>query len=381
MRARHSEPRGPCRSDRRTGPRLVRRRDGPSRYPVLPLLRQEPGQVRRLPVAHLHHRPLRDLLLPRCRRAPGADRQLRGERVCPDQRRFDARPREPRSARHLQDAQRIRAAEHHSGGGFRRRRRLRRAVPPADRAPHRRAAGPALPADRPRADPPVRVRHHPPLGHPAQHSVVGGRGTRRLHGRRVAAPRPDDGSRRRPLGHPAGNERLPGRGHERESAPGLQPRPCRLRVHRRALGHGRRPRVPVLPAEVGDRRRQRHLRRRVQHPRRGVRHRVRVLYPTPVPGLPRQGTTRRLRPRSGPRPVRDAVSGGVFDRAFALRGPPRRLRDQSQGSGDRHHPAVDRRRRGGEQPDRGLQLGARVRVDSAPGRPVERGAVDVLVGG
>ena len=332
-------------------------------------------------MAHLHDRTLRDLLLPRCRGAPGTHRQLRGERVRPDQRRPDPRPRQPRPPRHLQDAQRVRAAEHHSGRGVRRGRRLRGTVPAAHRAAHRRAARPALPADRPRADAPVRVRHHPALGHPARHPAVGRRGARRLHGRRVAAPRPDDGPRRRPLGHPARDEQLPGLRPQREPPARLQPRARRVRVHRGPLGHGRRPRVPVLVAQVGDRRRERHLRRRLQHPRRGVRRRVLVLHPAPFPGLPRQGTARRLRPRPRPRPLRDPVSGRLLDRAVAVRRPPRRLRGQPQGPGDRHHPPVDRGRRGRVQPDRGLQPGSRLRVDSAARRAVERGAVDVVVAG
>ena len=50
-----------------------------------------------------------------------------------------------------------------------------------------RAAGPALPADRPRADAPVRVRHHPRLARPPRLAAVDSRGPGRLHDRRLAA--------------------------------------------------------------------------------------------------------------------------------------------------------------------------------------------------
>ncbi len=48
---------------------------------LCPLLRQEQHSLRFVPVVHLHDRPLRDLLLPGDREAPGACRQLRGERL------------------------------------------------------------------------------------------------------------------------------------------------------------------------------------------------------------------------------------------------------------------------------------------------------------
>ena len=59
------------------------------------------------------------------------------------------------------------------GRGAGRRRRVRRADAQAHRDADGRAAGSALPADRPRADAPVRVRHHPGLAHPPQHRRCG----------------------------------------------------------------------------------------------------------------------------------------------------------------------------------------------------------------
>ena len=180
----------------------------------------------------------------------------------------------------------------------------------------------------------VRVRHHPALGHPARHPAVGRRGARRLPGRRVAPPRPDDGPRRRPLGHPAGDEQLPGLRPQREPRGSSTTSGTPPSSSSRTAGAwpGVREFLFSLRKSVigGEERR---LRGRVQHPRRGVRRRVLVLHPAPLPGLPRQGTARRLRPRPRPRPLRDAVPGRLLDRAVAVRRPPRRLRGQPQGPG------------------------------------------------
>ena len=151
---------------------------------VRPVLRQEQHPLRQLRVAHLHDRPLRDLLLPGARAAPRAHRRLRGERVSADQRRPEARPAVQGAADPVQDAQRVRAAERHSRRGAGRRRRVRRAVPPAHGAADRRAAGPALRPDRPRADAPVRVRHHPAVADPPERAAVGQRRAVRLRARR-----------------------------------------------------------------------------------------------------------------------------------------------------------------------------------------------------
>ena len=78
-----------------------------------------------------------------------------------DQLRAEARPRVQGAADPVPDEQRVPAAERHPRRGAGRRRRVRRADPPAHRDADGRAAGSALPADRPRADAPVRVRHHP----------------------------------------------------------------------------------------------------------------------------------------------------------------------------------------------------------------------------
>ncbi len=128
--------------------------------PVRPVLREEQHPLRQVRLAHLHDGPLRDLLLPRARAAHRTRGRLRRERLSADQRRPQARPLDEGAADPLQDAQRVRAGERRPERRPGRRRRLRR----TDAAPHgdadRRAARPALRPHRPRADAPVRVRHH-----------------------------------------------------------------------------------------------------------------------------------------------------------------------------------------------------------------------------
>ena len=80
---------------------------------VLSVLQQEQHPLRPLRLAHLHHRPLRDLLLPRARTAPRTDRELRRERLSAGQLRPAARPLGQGAADPVQDPQRVRAAERH----------------------------------------------------------------------------------------------------------------------------------------------------------------------------------------------------------------------------------------------------------------------------
>ena len=112
--------------------------------PFVPYFGKNNHPLRRFRVVHLHDRPLRDLLLPRDREAPGARRQLRGERVSAGQRRPAPRPVVQGADDPVQDAQRVRAAERHSGRRAGRRRRVRRAVPASHAAAARRPARPPL---------------------------------------------------------------------------------------------------------------------------------------------------------------------------------------------------------------------------------------------
>ena len=152
---------------------------------VGPVLRQEQHPLRQVRVAHLHDRPLRDLLLPGDRAASRAGRRLRRERLPADQRRPEARPVVQGAADPVQDAQRVRAGERRRPA----RRRKASARSPSRcrqrmRAADRRSAGPALRPHRPRADAPVRVRHHPAGADPPQRAAVGERRAVGLRARR-----------------------------------------------------------------------------------------------------------------------------------------------------------------------------------------------------
>ena len=138
------------------------------------------------------------------------DRQLRRERVSARQLRAEARPRLQGAADPLLDEQRVLAAERHPRRGAGRRRRVRRAEPLPHRHADGRTVGSALSAHRPRADPPVPVRHHPDLPGPPEHAAVGVRGHVGLHDRRLALDRPDDGARRRGRRHRAEDVRAAG---------------------------------------------------------------------------------------------------------------------------------------------------------------------------
>ena len=186
----------------------ARGRGGANR--VRAVLRQEPDPLRQLQVADLHDRPLRDLLLPRDRAAPREDRRLRRERVSARQLRAEARPGLQGAAHPVLDEQRVLAAERHSRRGAGRRRRVCRTEPLPHRDADGRAVGSALPAHRPRAHAPVPVRHHPDLAHPPEHAALGVRGHVRLHDRRLAPDRSDDGARRGRRRHRAEDVRAAG---------------------------------------------------------------------------------------------------------------------------------------------------------------------------
>ena len=93
--ARSADDAGRCPCDRRDGFRCRRANA------LRAVLRQEQDPLRQFRVAHLHDRPFRDLLLPGDQAAPGADHELRGERVSAGQRRPQARSGLQGAARHL----------------------------------------------------------------------------------------------------------------------------------------------------------------------------------------------------------------------------------------------------------------------------------------
>ncbi len=348
---------------------------------VRPVLRQEQDPLRQLRVAHLHDRPLRDLLLPGDRAAPRADHQLRRERLPAGQLRPEARPRLQGPARPLQDAERVPAAEHRAERAAGRRARLRRAVPRPHGAADRRAVRRALPADHARADAHLRVRHHPALAAPPRPAAVGRRGARRSHDRLLEPVRPDDGARRGDLRHDPADERLPGRGVRRRP-PALQPRSRRVRVHRVALGQGRAAAVPVRAAQERHRRRRERLRGSVPAQGRRVRRAVRQVPEGPLQAVPRQGAAGGLRPQPRAEAREDAVRRGRLDRAVAVGRPDGGRGRQPQGSGARHRPDVDQGRQGHPQPDRRLQQGQGLRVHRHARRlPQQRRAVDVVGAG
>ena len=218
----------------------------------------------------------------------------------------------------FQTEQRVPAAERDSWRSAGRRRRVRRADPQAHRDADGRAAGPALPADGPRADAPVRVRHHPHLADAAQRAAVGQRGPVGLHDRHLAPDRPDDGARRRHRRQRAedvGDGRLR---QLRQPAHGLQPGPRGVRVHRVAVGQGRLAAVPVRAAQVGHRRRRERVPGSVQDRAGGVRPAVRQVPEGSVQAVPRQGAPGRLRPQPGAEPREDVVQQRADRRTVAL---------------------------------------------------------------
>ena len=75
-----------------------------------------------------------------------------------------------------------------------------------------------------------------------------------LHDRLLASARHHDRARRRGLGHRAEDERDAGLRRFQQPAPDLQPGSRRLRVHGIEVGQGRRARLRLRPAPLGDRR-------------------------------------------------------------------------------------------------------------------------------
>ena len=149
---------------------------------VRAVLRQEPDPVRQLQVAHLHDRPLRDLLLPRDRAAPRAGRRLRRERLPAGQLRPEARPGVQGAADPVQDA----AASSSSRTSSRARRRKASA-----RSPSRRATAWCCRSTSRRTCSTASSSHElthifefdiiPHVADPPQHAAVGGRGAVGLH--------------------------------------------------------------------------------------------------------------------------------------------------------------------------------------------------------
>ena len=78
--------------------------------------------------------------------------------------------------------------------------------------------------------------------------------------------------------------------------------------------------VPVLAAQVGDRRRRRRLRGSVQDHRRGIRPGVREVPQGSLQAVPGQGASRRLRPEPPPQPREDAVPRRLHRRTVSVRG-------------------------------------------------------------
>ena len=343
-----------------------------------PVFREEPGPLRQLPVDDVRDRALRHLLLPRDSAAPRAHGRLRGERLPGDQLRPQARPGRESAAHPVSDQQRVPAAERDPGRGPGRRRRLRRTDPQADRDADGRAPGPALPPDGPRADPPVRVRHHPHLADAPQRAAVGQRRPVGLHDRHLAPDRSDDGARcghRRQRAEDVGDERLR---ILQQPAHGLQPGPRRVRVHRDAVGQGRPAPVPVRAAQVGDRRRRERLSGSVQDRAGGFRPAVRQVLEGSLQAVPRQGAPGRLRAQPGAQPGEDPLQQRADRGTIPLGRPDRRRHRQPQRQRGRHRAGLGQGRQRHPQPDQGLRPEIRLRVHRHAGRPLEHRAVAVM---
>ena len=161
----------------------------------------------------------------------------------------------------VQDAQRVRAAERRARRRAGRRRRVRRADPRPDGDADRRAAGPALRPDRPRADaqfefdiiPQSLIRRNVPLWvNEGLSDYERGNWTpidlMTVRDAAVADIVPK-------------MSELEGLRQLQQPAPDLQPRTRGVRVHRGEVGQGRHPAVPVLAAQERHRRRRGRLRR------------------------------------------------------------------------------------------------------------------------
>ena len=327
----------------------------------------------------LHHRSLRDLLLPRDRAAPGARRRLRRERVSADQRRSQTRSLLQSAADAVQDAQRVRAAERR---GPRRLVGRRRGVRRADERPHaatdRRAARPAVRPHYARADAHLRVRHHPAVAHPPQRAAVGERRAVGLRARAVESDRSHVGARRGGRRHRAEDDRARRLRQHEQPETHLQPRSRGLRVHRGEVREGRHPPVPVRAAQERHRRRRGRVRRSAPHEEGRVRSGLRALSEGSVQAVPRQGAAGRLRPRSLAEPREDQLRRRLHDRAVALGRSDGDRDRESKRPRARRDPAVDQGRLDRPQPHARLRQGHGLRSHRLHGRAV-RDAVDGVV--
>ena len=231
---------------------------GPDR--LHPVLREEPHPLRHVPVAHLHHRSLRDLLLPGARTASRTGRVYAESAYqhVSTELKHELGFKVPlvlfKTHAEFQQ-QNVAPMEVPEGVG-----RVRRAAARAHGAADRRTARSALSLDYARTDPRVPVRHHPALAGPPRLPAVDRRRHGRLHGRRLVAARSDERARRRGGRHRAEDDGVRGVRRLQQSAHHLQPRPRRLRVHGIEVGQGRHPPVRLLAAQERHRRRQRRLR-------------------------------------------------------------------------------------------------------------------------
>ena len=161
-----------------------------------------------------------------------------------------------------------------------------------------------------------------------------------------------------------------------QPAPGLQPRPRRLRVHRGPLRQGGHPAVPLhLPQEHRGRRHGGHLPAGLPHQARGVRRGLREVAEGALQALPRQAAAERLRQGPLARLGEDALHPGLRLQPQPLgrdRWPPspataRRARPTSSCSPPRTARCI-------QQPDQGLHR--RVREHHLQrrlrGRPLHR---------
>ena len=268
---------------------------------VRPVLREEPDPLRQVRLAHLHDRPLRDLLLPGDRAASRAGRGLRGERVPADQRRPEARPARSRSRsscsrRTASSSRRTSSpgAAQEGVGAF--------AEPTRQRM--------VLPIDEPPDQLYGLIVHElthifefdiiPQGADPPERAAVGER--RRCRTTSAGHWTPIDLMTVRDA---AVADIVPKMSETRRLRQHQQPAPgpttsghAVLRVHRGEVGQGRHPAVPVLAAQERHRRRRGRLRRSVQDEEGRVRPGVRALPEGALQAVPRQGAAGRLRPRT-----------------------------------------------------------------------------------
>ena len=339
-----------CRHAGRSVARAPRHRARPgAAEPDGPLLRQEPRAVHEVQLGRLPDRAFRHLLLPRDRTSPRTDRRLRRERLQPGQLRPQARPGVQGADDHLQDLQRFRAAERHPRRGAGRGGGLRGIDARPDAAAARRASRPALPDHHPRTGARLPVRHHPAVAHPAERAPVGERGALGLRHRILGPGGPGHRAGRGGVRQRPEDDRVRGLRQLQQSAPRLQSRPRRLRVHRVTVGPRGGPPVPVRDAQGDGGGRRGPLRRRLQAEARRLRPAVREVPQGPVQAVPRQGAAGRLRQGPGAETGEVGVHPGAHRRAVALGRPAGDSHGQPQGPRVRHRPGVGEGRIGHSQ--------------------------------